>query len=111
MKQDLRFHFDEHVHPAVAEGLKRRGIDVTRTQEVGLASATDENQLAFASSQNRVLVTHDADFLRLHNKGPNHCGIAYCHQQHRSVGDLVRGLVLLWEHCTAAEMINQVEFL
>ena len=27
----LSFHLDEHIHPAIAAGLRRRGIDVTTT--------------------------------------------------------------------------------
>ena len=32
----LSFHLDEHMHPAIAAGLRRRGIDVTTTFEAGL---------------------------------------------------------------------------
>jgi hypothetical protein len=35
MPTPLRFHLDEHVSPAVAEGLRRRGIDVTTTLDAG----------------------------------------------------------------------------
>jgi predicted nuclease of predicted toxin-antitoxin system len=53
---------------AVALGLRLRGIDVSTTVEERLTGATDEQQLAFATGQGRVLVTHDADFLRLHEE-------------------------------------------
>jgi predicted nuclease of predicted toxin-antitoxin system len=48
MPQTIRFHLDEHCPTALAEGLRRRGIDVTTTPEAGLMQATDEEQLAFA---------------------------------------------------------------
>jgi len=32
-------------------------------------SADDEEQVAFACAQGRVIFTHDADFLRLHQVG------------------------------------------
>jgi Domain of unknown function (DUF5615) len=41
---------DEQVDRAIAEALRRRGIDVTTTPEAKLLSATDEEQLAFAIS-------------------------------------------------------------
>jgi predicted nuclease of predicted toxin-antitoxin system len=88
----IRYHLDEHVAAAVALGLRLRGIDVTTTAEEGLASATDEEQLMFAAGRGRVLVTHDADFLRLHAGGHPHAGIVYCHQRDANVGTLVRGL-------------------
>ncbi len=62
----LRFHLDEHIDTAIADGLRRRGIDVTTTAEAGLRGAGDEAHVAFALSEGRVLVTNDADFLRLH---------------------------------------------
>ncbi|MFH1920766.1 MAG: hypothetical protein ABIP48_12860 [Planctomycetota bacterium] len=33
---EIRYHLDEHVDPAVAEGLRQRGVDVTTTVEAGL---------------------------------------------------------------------------
>ncbi len=33
MTQKIRFHLDENVSNAIAEGLRRRGIDVTTTPE------------------------------------------------------------------------------
>jgi hypothetical protein len=46
MPRTIRFHLDEDVDPAIAEGLRRRGIDVTTTPEVGLLGARDPIQLA-----------------------------------------------------------------
>ena len=35
MSQTIKFHLDENVNNAVADGLKRRGVDVTTTSQVG----------------------------------------------------------------------------
>lgn len=67
MPQKVRFHLDENVSNIVADGLKRRGIDVSTTPEQGLISVSDEEQLTFACSQQRVLFTQDRDFLVLHS--------------------------------------------
>jgi hypothetical protein len=40
----VRYHLDEHVDPAIAPGLKGRGIDVTTTSDAGLLGAADELQ-------------------------------------------------------------------
>ncbi|MBW4675980.1 MAG: DUF5615 family PIN-like protein [Desmonostoc geniculatum HA4340-LM1] len=61
MTQKIRFHLDENVSNAIAEGLRRRGIDVTTTLEAGLIGASDREQLHFALSQNRVIFTHDSE--------------------------------------------------
>lgn len=70
----LRFHLDENVDPAVADGLQRRGVDVTTCQESGLLEAPDDRQLAFAVAEGRVLITHDEDFLALAKAGVSHAG-------------------------------------
>ena len=69
MAEAIRYHLDEHVATAVAVGLRSRGVDVTTTVEAGLMRASDLDQLAYARAERRVLVTHDADFLRLHGAG------------------------------------------
>ena len=55
----MRFHLDEHLPHAIAEGLRRRGIDVTTTVEAGLRGASDDVHLAYALEQRRVIVTID----------------------------------------------------
>ncbi len=111
MARTIRFHLDEHVDAAVADGLRRRGVDVTTTPGAGLLEATDEVQLAYCRGQGRVLFTGDAGFLRLHAAGQPHAGIAYCHQQSRSIGDIIRGLVLIWEVLEPEDMQEKVEYL
>ena len=69
MPDALKFSMDEHVPRAVTEGLRRRGVDVLTAREAGLLGADDEQHLATASSEWRVIVTQDADFLRLHASG------------------------------------------
>ncbi len=107
----IRFHLDENVERAVAEGLERRGIDVTTAPGSGLLGVADEVQLDFATSRDRVLFTHDADLLRLDQAGFRHGGIAYCRKGSRSIGEIVRGLVLIWEVLEPEDMVDRVEFL
>jgi predicted nuclease of predicted toxin-antitoxin system len=61
----IKFYFDEHVPQAVADGLRRRGVDVLVVQDTGRRGAPDDEQLAFASQQGRVMVTMDSDYLIL----------------------------------------------
>jgi hypothetical protein len=62
MTEKIRFHLDESVSNAIAAGLRRRGIDVTTTPEVGLLAASDEEQLSFALSQNRITEINEGHF-------------------------------------------------
>ncbi len=107
----IRFHLDEQVHPAIAVGLRARGIDVTTTADAALASSADTEHLAFAFKERRVLVTHDHDFLRHHAAGLQHFGIAYCHQEKYAVGDLLQMLLLLHACYSAEQFRGCVEYL
>jgi predicted nuclease of predicted toxin-antitoxin system len=107
----IRFHLDEHISSGIAAGLRRRAIDVTTTADTGLMGADDAAQLAFASSQGRVMVTQDADFLRLHAAGMTHAGIAYCLAGALTVGELLRRLILIYDLLSVEEMKNRIEFL
>ena len=107
----MLFHLDEHIPASVAAGLRRRGIDATTTAECGLSGASDLEQLAFASSSGRVMVTRDDDFLRLHVDGVPHAGIAFCCRQTISVGETLRRLILIYDLLLPEEMVGRVEFL
>lgn len=107
----IRFHLDENVASAIADGLRRRGVEVTMPSEVGLIGAADDAHIAFAVAQERVIFTHDDDFLTLARSGVEHCGVVYCHQQARTIGQILGGLLLISDCLTAEEMRNHVELL
>lgn len=75
MARAIRFHLDEVCDPRIAAGLRRRGVDVTTAADAGLLGAPDTAHMAFAWRQARVIVTHDADFLRLHAGGAEHAAL------------------------------------
>jgi hypothetical protein len=70
---------DEHVDPDIAKALPRYGIDVTTTVDAGLRTEDDPVHLDFIRRKGRVVVTHDADFLRYASRNSDHPGIAHCH--------------------------------
>jgi uncharacterized protein with PIN domain len=106
----IKFYTDEHVAKAVAAGLRRRGVDVLTAPEAGLHPAADEDHLALAVQQGRVIFTQDADFLRMHATGVHHCGLIYA-PQHTPIGQILRGLMLIYEVLSPEDMLNHVEFL
>jgi predicted nuclease of predicted toxin-antitoxin system len=106
----LKFHLDENVNPNVAQELRRRGVEVTTNVEAGLTGRSDEDQLAFSAATARVLVTGDSDFLRLHNQGLRHSGLAFCHAT-MTVGEIVSALALMSDALRPEEMIQNLEFL
>jgi predicted nuclease of predicted toxin-antitoxin system len=111
MPRTIRFRLDENCNLAIAASLRRRGIDVTTTPEAGLISATDEAQAAYALAEGRVIITQDRDFLRLNASGEPHAGIAYCDKDTKSIGEMISGLVRIWEGLEPETMVGRVQFL
>lgn len=110
MPRAIAFHLDENCDPRIARGLRRHGVDVTTTRDAGLLTASDDVQHAFATAQGRVIITQDADFLRLHATGVDHPGIVYYSSQARTIGQVVRAVVQVWEMLEPEEMRRRVEF-
>ncbi len=62
-----RLYFDEDTSTRAAQALRIRGYDVLTTQEADQLGATDDEQLAFAVSRGRAIVTHNVqDYPVLH---------------------------------------------
>jgi len=111
MASRIRIHLDENVDPDVGRALRRHSIDVTTTQEVGLRTQNDTTQLEFIRAEGRVIVTLDADFLRIASTTDDHPGIIYCNKIGHSVGEIIRGIILIYEVLTPDEILGKVEYL
>ena len=73
-----RLLLDEMYPPALAQQLRASGHDVVAVLdvEVGLATRTDEDVLAWAARNGRCVVTENVgDFARLAQQGFGHAGI------------------------------------
>ena len=95
---------------AVAEGLRRRGVDVTTSTDAGLIGTSDEDQLVFGLTDGRTVVTRDADLLRLDSQGVKHAGVVFWTER-RTIGQLISALDLLGLEYSAEEMRGRVVFL
>jgi predicted nuclease of predicted toxin-antitoxin system len=91
MSKKLRFYTDEQVSNSVVKGLQLRGVDVLTTKDAGMFGGSDEDHVAFAKKEGRVIFSQDEDFLRLHAQGFEHSGIVYAHQR-TPIGEIVRAL-------------------
>jgi hypothetical protein len=109
--EPIRYFMDQHYPAAVTQGLRRIGIDVLTAQEAGRCGLPDPDQLAFAMTEARVLVTFGSDYLALHQAGATHAGIAWCPQQKYGIGMLVQLLELLHGVADRDAMRNRVEYL
>lgn len=60
-------YFDRHIMTRLAVDLRGRGYDVLTTEEAGKDTASDEEQLAFATGEKRSILTFNIrDFAPLH---------------------------------------------
>lgn len=107
----INLYLDENLSPKIAEQLRQKGIDVVTVHDLGQAGDSDVNHLTRAIDMDRVLVTADADFLRLVADGINHTGIVFGKQKNLQIGDWVKALELVCLVYTAEDMLNHVEYL
>ena len=110
MLDRVRFHFDEHVDPAIAVALRRAEIDVTTTLEAGLRTKDDEAQLNFSRTERRVIVTRDQDFLCIARTTKDHPGVVF-YTASQSLREIIEGLILVYEVMSPSEMAGHVEYL
>lgn len=110
MAAETRFYLDENVPVAVAEQLRRRGIDAVTVRDLGLLGESDVNHLRLARAEGRVLCTHDVDYVAMHTGGAEHLGIVFGQQHRHGVGDWVRFLELIHSVYTAEEMEGRLEY-
>lgn len=58
----MKVLLDENISPTHARELRAEGHDAICVVEAGLSGACDERVLEFASNEDRILLTLDADF-------------------------------------------------
>lgn len=108
-----RLHTDAHISPDVAIQLRQHGYDAVSARELQMLAASDEKHLERAISEQRVVVTSDRDFQRLHvaylMAEREHWGIIYSNE--RSTREIIRRLRTLLTLVTADDMRNQFRWL
>lgn len=104
-------YMDEDMSALVATLLHSRGLDVTTVPEQSTLGKTDSEQLEFAASLGRCLVTHNrVDFERLHlqfiEEGREHCGIIVVPQ--KTAYEVVQRVGILVNTLTVDSINNQL---
>jgi len=89
---------------------------ISRASEAGMTKCADDDQLRFAVSVKRVILTSNiADFAQLHAQwlkaGLGHNGIILIHQQKWGAGELARRMIRLLTDPPGKDMRNRIEFL
>ena len=114
----LRLYFDEDAEDGVwIAALQRSGFDVSSALMAGRLGFSDPDQLAFASEQGRLLVSHNVgDFMRIHSgllqSGATHSGFVMLAQSaHYSPGAMLERFLRMDRRITHQQMRNTVAFL
>ena len=100
-----KLYLDQDVPVQLAGMLRAHGFDVLTTLEAGMLGRLDPDQLAFAVSEGRAMVTHNRlDYEQLHEEylaeGRTHCGI-FIAPQRREIGvtrDRILRLLNTFDH-------------
>lgn len=110
----IRFLADANLHHAIVSGCLRRepAIDFLSAHEAKLEGLPDAEMLAFATQQNRILVTSDlrtmprhfGDFLEANGQ----CAGVFLVKQRTLLADVIEALVLVWSGSDADEWKNRV---
>ncbi len=110
----IELYLDEDVNVLIADLVCARGFRVMTTQAAGQVGTTDENQLAFATSQGKAILTHNrADFealaQRYYEEKKAHSGIIIAVRRHPK--ELSRRVLILLDSVTADEIENQILYI
>ncbi len=111
MKLIASVYLDQDVSVLIAEILRSRGLDALTTRDAHNLGADDEQQIAFAVREERLIVTHNRDdFQRLaveyHEQERTHYGVVIARR--RPVHEVARRLLALLDRLTSDELMNQL---
>jgi len=110
----IELYLDEDVSVLVAELLRARGFMATTARDAGQLEKSDAEQLAYAVSQSKALLTHNrVDFEALartyFETEQSHYGVIVAARHTPS--EIVRRLLLVLNDITADEMENQIVYI
>lgn len=104
---------DENVWQPVADGLRRRGWDVTTTLDENTLGYSDAEHLQYAADRGWILLTFDDDFLSLveaKSNPPSHSGIVFISQHRKDVGEIVRRVDTALERHADRDLSGEVVY-
>jgi len=110
----IKLFLDEDVHAVLSTILQKRGFDVEHAQEVEKKGMSDAEQLAYASQQQRCLMSFNVkDYVLLHNdyvkQGLEHCGIIVSKQL--PIGETLRRILSVLQSYPSDFLKNRLLFL
>lgn len=113
----IKFQADADLNEDIVTGVLRRmpEIDFQTAHEAGLTGIKDEDVLAIASIEQRILVTHDRKTMPTHFANfieNNICyGVLILPQKPEMISQFIEDLILIWFANEAEEYINSIKSL
>ncbi|HLF79362.1 MAG TPA: DUF5615 family PIN-like protein [Dehalococcoidia bacterium] len=110
------YHDEDSLRIALIQALRRAGFDCLTVNEAEMRGRSDEEQLAFATAERRVIYTRNTRDFRLldtqwQETGRRHSGIIVLHKYPTSIGDELRAFQAMGARFSAEDMKNRLEFL
>ncbi len=110
----IELYLDEDVSVLIADLVRARGFSVTTTHAAKNLGKSDVEQLEFAVSQRKVMLTHNrVDFENLAKdyfiENKTHYGIIVAVR--RLPNEMAQRLLAILNSVTADEMINQIRYI
>jgi hypothetical protein len=103
----IRLYMDVHVPMAITRQLRLRKVDVATATEDGTNRLLDAALLEHATTQGRVVFTHDIRFKALAEnwirESRHFAGLIYGHAEGASIGHYVKDLDLIAKACEPEE--------
>ncbi|MCD6170333.1 MAG: DUF5615 family PIN-like protein [Candidatus Latescibacteria bacterium] len=108
----IKLYLDENIQIALADALRRNGVDALTAEEAGKRSVPDPKHLEYATREERTIFTYNpGHFAKLHSmcdaEGRTHCGIIVSTQL--SIGEALRRILKLLSQLTAEDMVKRLE--
>lgn len=114
LKLFILLYTDADVDTDLAAKVRQQGFDALSALEAGKTRLKDDEQLDFATAQQRAILTHNQKhFAPMHEKwlseGREHAGIILSTQV--PMGELLHRTIRLLDQVTADEMRNNLRYL
>jgi hypothetical protein len=112
-----RFYLDEDaLDRELFIAMQNYGLDVMTSRQALMLNRPDEDHLAWATADRRVLYSYNArDYQRIHSEWVSsdraHAGIVLAGQRQFTIGEQARRLAILSRRASATAMRDRIEYL
>lgn len=104
----IKIYADENVERSIVFSLKERGFDIISVDMEGRKGLSDKEQLDFANENERAILTHDLDFVKICEK-EEHKGVLFIPKR-RKPSEITKRVVSILEVLDQEDLENEVIF-